>query len=70
MRQPERLYDLQTLDDAQAFLSGGFAQFRGQLLGELVEIQLLQQFLDRLRAHAGAEIVLILFAHVAVLRLV
>ena len=38
-----------------------------QLLGELVAVDLLQELLDGLGAHAGLEIVLILLAHVAVL---
>ena len=69
MRQAERLDDLEALDDAQALLAGGLAQLCGQLLGQLIEIQLCEQLLDGLRTHAGAEIVLVLFAHVAVLSL-
>ena len=41
-------------------LAGGLAQLGGQLLGELIEVELGQQLLDRLRAHTGAEIVLVL----------
>ena len=50
-----------------ALLAGGLAQLCGQLLGQLIEIDLCEQLLDGLRAHAGVEIVLILFAHIAVL---
>ena len=38
-----------------------------QLLGQRLEVDLLQQLLDGLGAHAGVEIVLILLAHIAVL---
>ena len=69
MRQAERLDDLEALDDAQSLLAGGLAQLCGQLLGQLLEIQLCEQLLDGLRTHAGAEIVLVLFAHIAVLSL-
>ena len=69
MRQAERLDDLKALDDAQTLLAGSLAQLCGQLLGQLVEVELCEQLLDGLRAHAGTEIVLVLFAHIAVLGL-
>ena len=67
--QTERLNDLQALDDTQALLAGSLTQLCGQLLGELVKIQLREQLLDGLRAHAGTEVLVVLFTHVAVLSL-
>ena len=69
VRQTEGFNNLQSLDDAQALLAGSLTQLCGQLLGELVEIQLREQLLDGLRAHAGTEVLVVLFTHVAVLSL-
>ena len=63
---PEGLYDLQALDDPQLLLGGGGLQLVAQLLGELIQVDLLQQLLDGLGTHAGLEVVLILLPHVPV----
>ena len=49
---PERLDDLKALDDAQLLLAGGVLQLVFQLLGELLQIDLLQKLLHGLGAHA------------------
>ena len=63
---PEGLHDLQALDDPQLLLGGGGLQLVAQLLGELIQVDLLQQLLDGLGTHAGLEVVLILLPHVPV----
>ena len=63
----ECLDDLQALDDLRLLLAAGLLELGAQLLGELGAVDLLQELLDGLGAHAGLEIVLILLAHVAVL---
>ena len=59
VRQSECLDNLQALDDLQLFLTAGMLQLLFQLLGELFDIDFGEQLLDRLRAHADAEIVLV-----------
>ena len=63
---PEGLHYLQTLDNAQLLLGGGGLQLVSQLLGQLIQVNLLQQFLDGLGTHTGLEVVLVLFPHVPV----
>ena len=67
MGHTECLNNLQPLDDAKLFLAGCGLQLTTELLGKLLQIQLRQQLFNSLRAHAGPEVILILFAHVAVL---
>ena len=64
--ETEGVHHLQPLDHTRLLLPGGGFQLRVQLLAQLLQIDLLQQLLHRLRAHAGAEIVLILLPHIAV----
>ena len=64
--QAEGVHHLKALDDAGLFLAGGGLQLGVQLLAQLLQIDLLQQLLHGLGAHAGAEVVLILLAHIAV----
>ena len=63
---PEGLHHLQTLDNAQLLLGGGGLQLVSQLLGQLIQVDLLQQLLDGLGTHTGLEVVLVLFPHVPV----
>ena len=58
---------LQPLDHARLLLAGGGLQLGVELLAELLQIDLLQQLLHGLGAHAGLEIVFIFLAHIAVL---
>ena len=62
----EGLDHFEALDDAQLLLARSVLQLGLELLGKLIEVDLLQQLLDGFGAHAGLEVVLILFAHVAV----
>ena len=62
----ERLDHLKALEQFDALLASSCFKIRFQFLRKLVEIQLGQQLLDRLRPHAGAEIVLIRLLEVAV----
>ena len=63
----EGLDNLQTLDDLGLLLTAGLLKLGAQLLGELGAVDLLQELLDGLGAHAGLKIVVILLAHIAVL---
>ena len=62
----EGLGDLEPLDDAQLLLAAGVDELAAELAAQGLEIDLGQQLLHGLGAHTGLEIVLILFAHVAV----
>ena len=62
----EGLGDLEPLDDAQLLLAAGVDKLTAELAAQGLEIDLGQQLLHGLGAHTGLEIVLILFAHVAV----
>ena len=68
-REAESVHHLQALDDPGFLLSGGVLQLAAQLLGELLQVDLLEQLFDRLGTHAGVEVVLILLPHVPVLLL-
>ncbi len=65
-RNAERLDDFEPLDDAQLLLAAGVDELTAELAAQGLEIDLGQQLLHGLGAHTGLEIVLILFAHVAV----
>ena len=62
--------DLQALDGLLALLALAVADHVAQLLGELVEVELREQVLDGLGAHAAAEVVAVAQLHLAVERLV
>jgi len=62
----EGVHHLQALDDAGLLLAGGVLQLGAEGLGELLQIDVLKQLLDRLSAHAGLEVVLVLLPHVPV----
>ena len=65
--QAERLDNLQPLQDSGALLSyRQCLQLILKLAGELLQIDVLQQLFDCLRAHHGLELVLIGLAHIAV----
>src|SRR5439155_9590188 len=51
----ERLDQAQPLDRLLPALAGGLAHLDVELLGQVVEVQLLDDLLDRLGAHAGVE---------------
>ena len=63
---PESLHDLQPLDNAQLLLRGRRFQLCTQLLGQLIQVQLLQQLLDGLSTHTGLEVIFILLPHIPV----
>ena len=65
----ECLDDLETLDELGLLLAAGGLELLTQLLCELVAVDLGEQLLDGFCADTGLKIVLILFAHVAVLTL-
>ena len=65
----ECLDNLQTLEDSRALLTGCLLELGAELVVQLIQIQLLEQLLNRLSAHSRLEIVLVLLAHVAVLAL-
>ena len=65
----EALNALQTLEQTHALLAVGMLKLLAQLLAEFVEVDLGQQLLDRLSAHAGFKRILVLFAHLLVLTL-
>ena len=62
----EGVHHLKAFDNAGLLLAGGGFQLGVELLAELLQIDLLQQILHGLGAHTGAEVVLILFAVIAV----
>ena len=51
----EGLYNLQSLDNAGTFLTAGIFQLGAQLFILLIQVNFLQQLLNRLRAHSCAE---------------
>ena len=65
----EGVYHLQALDDAGLLLAGGVLQLGAELVGQLLQINVLEQLLHGLGTHAGLEVVLVLLPHVAVLLL-
>ena len=65
--ETERLHNLQALQNAHTLLAGSRRQFVLEFCGLLLQVDLFQQGLDRLRAHAGLEVILILFPQIAVL---
>ena len=64
--QAEGVHHLQALHHPGLLLAGDGFQLRVELGAELLQVDLLQQLLHGLGAHAGVEIVLILLPHVAV----
>ena len=69
-RLPERVDDLQPLGVLQLLLRRGLgAHLRAQLFGEPLDVDALQQLLDRLGAHLRAELVRVVLARLAVLLL-
>ena len=65
--ETERLHNLQALQIAHTLLAGSRRQFVLEFCGLLLQVDLFQQGLDRLRAHTGLEVILILFPQIAVL---
>ena len=65
---PERLYNLQALENLGLFLAVCLLQFILQLQRQLVAVNFAQQRLNGFRTHAGLEVVLIFFPHVPVFR--
>ena len=66
----ERLDDFEAADGADLLLRGELAHLLPELLAELVEIELFEQGLDRLGAHADLECIAVLLARLAVRGLV
>ena len=64
--EAESVHHLQALNDAGLFLAGGVLQLGVELVGKLLQVNVLQQLLHSLGAHAGLEVVLILLPHVPV----
>ena len=63
----EGIDDFQTLDDAGLLLTGSGLQLGAQGDGQLLKVDVLQQLLDGLGAHAGVEVILILLPHIVIL---
>ena len=63
----ECLDDLKALDELCLLLAGGVCQFFSELSGKLLAVDLLEELLYCLGAHAGIKVVLVLLAHVAIL---
>jgi hypothetical protein len=70
LRATERRDDLEALDGLGALLALALADLRAQLLAEIVEVDLLEQVLDGLGAHAATEVGAVADLHLAVERLV
>ena len=70
LRALERGDDLQALDGLLALLALAVADDLAQLGGQVVEVDALEQVLDRLGAHAATEVVAVADLHLAVERLV
>ena len=66
---PERLDHLEPADRAHPLLPGCRPNIAAQLLAHLLEIELLQELLDRLGAHADAEGIAVLFERIVILAL-
>ena len=65
-RQTEALHHVQALEQTDALLTRGSLQLLVQLRGKRVEVDLFEQQLDGLGAHACLEVVLIFFTHIVV----
>ena len=65
---PEGVHHLQPLDDLGLLLAAGVLHLGAQGGGQLLQIQIGQQLLHRLRAHARLEIVLVILPQLLVLR--
>ena len=65
--ETEGVHHFQTLDDTGLLLAGGVLQLGVELGGQRLQIHIHQQLLDGLSAHTGLEVVLILFAVIAIL---
>ena len=67
VRLAERLDDLEALGELQLLLQRGLGLHRlAQVFRELLDLDPTQQLLDRLRAHLGGELALVLLAHLPV----
>ena len=62
----EGLYDLKTLDELGLLLPARFGELGAKLLAELFTVDLTEQLLHGLGTHAGAEIIAVLLAQVAI----
>ena len=65
----ERFDDFESLDRLEALLTGRLLEFFTQIFLKLAQVQVAQQFADRLRAHARLEAITELLARFAVLLL-
>ena len=64
--EAEGVHYLQALDDAGLLLAGGVLQLGAELLGELLQVDVLEQLLHGLGAHGGLKVVLVLLPHIPV----
>ncbi len=64
----EGVHHLQALDQLGLFLAAGVLHLGAQGGGKLLQVQIGQQLLDGLRAHAGVKVVLVILPQLLVLR--
>ncbi len=66
--QAEGVHHLQALDNLGLLLAAGVLHLGAQAGGQLLQVQIGQQLLHRLRAHAGLKVVLVILPQLFVLR--